>query len=298
MPGEAAVMWEYAEAGRIMTLKSIAVSECIYCRTPLHRLPVRQAENGSRKLLAQVSVCGCCGWWTVYRVHQGGLARAPEAEGFSASIGCLKELDLADVSTPLAEIRKFLMAKKDRVYEVHPKIMEDVVGSVFKDFGYQVRVTAYSRDDGIDVILDDSSGETIGVQVRRYKKDLPIEAEQIRSLAGALQLGAHTRGVFLTTSSFRKGAKTTARRYAAIGVPIELMDAERFFKALGIAQRQSLDFTDEQINFYILMSPGIHIGTGLTKEFEPGENLLDRKVLAQAFFEDEWIELERDRAGQ
>ncbi len=143
-------------------------------------------------------------------MHQGDHPNTPEFECYSGAIGCLKELDLTDVSVPLDDVRQYLLAKKDSVYEAHPKLFEDVVCSVFKDFGWDARVTAYSGDDGIDVVLDGHADNTVGVQVKRYKKQNKIEAEQIRSLAGALVVNGHTRGVFVTTSSFRKGAWQTA----------------------------------------------------------------------------------------
>ena len=48
--------------------------------------------------------------------------------------------------------------------------LEDIVGSIFQDFGYQVRITGQrvpgeEGDDGVDVIFE-SSGGTVGIQVR------------------------------------------------------------------------------------------------------------------------------------
>jgi len=290
-------MWEYAEAGRLLTMESVTATECIYCQTPLARLPPRKFEAGDRCLLVQFSLCMVCGWWTVYRVHQGDLPRSREAESYSGSIGCLKELDLKDVSIPLGEVRKYIAAKKEKVYEVDPDVFEDIVGSIFQDFGYQVRVTGQrvpgeEGDDGVDVILESSEG-TVGIQVRRYKKSLRIEADAIRSLAGALLLGGHMKGIFITTSKFRRGATRTAERYTAMGRPVELVNADQFFQKLGIAQLKRVDITDERINSYIL-SAGAHIGSGVTKEFVEGENLFDRPVLATIFTRAEMLEIAED----
>jgi restriction system protein len=254
------------------------------------RLPSRKFERGPRRLFVQVSLCGRCGWWSVYRVHQGNVPAAQEAEGYSGTIGCLKELDLSDISAPLKNVRQYLLAKRESIYTVHPKLFEDVVGSIFKDHGYGVRVTGYAGDDGIDVILNDSSGKTVGVQVKRFRKERRIEAEQIRSLAGALMLGGQTKGIFVTTSSFRKGARKTAARYKSIGLPIVLIDVEKFLDALGIAQLNSFALTDEEINSWVL-SPGAHIGTGLAKEFVPGEDLTARPVIVSSFTKDEIFEI-------
>jgi restriction system protein len=47
-----------------------------------------------------------------------------------------------------------LQINQDRVYDLHPRVFEEVVGSVFKDHGWQVKVTAYTGDDGVDVVLN------------------------------------------------------------------------------------------------------------------------------------------------
>lgn len=284
-------MWEYGEASRVATIASVGSDDCIFCGKSLGRMPAHDFESGSKRLFVQVALCLLCGWWTVYRVHQGEHPRtAGLAEGYSGSIGCLKELDLEDVTAPLGEVRQYLLAKKDSTFDAHPKLLEDVVCSIFKDLGWRARVTAYSGDDGVDVILDGPEGSTIGVQVKRYKKERRIEAEQIRSLAGALLAGGHTKGIFVTTSSFRRGAIKTADKLASAGYPIELVDAERFLEALGIAQLKSFRLTPEQINSYILHS-GIHIGTGVHKDFAPGEDLRDRPVVVRAWTRDDLLEL-------
>lgn len=290
-------MWEYAEASRLLTIEFVTATNCIYCQTPLARFPAKKFETGERTLLMQFSLCLVCGWWTVYRVHQGDLSHSRKAESYSGAIGCLKELNLKDVSIPLGEVRKYIAAKKEKVYEVDPDVFEDIVASVFQDFGYRVwvtgqRVPGEEGDDGVDVILESSEG-TIGIQVRRYKKSLRIEADAIRSLAGAMMLGRHTKGAFVTTSNFRRGAVKTAERFTAMGRPMELINAEQFFQKLGIAQLKRVDITDERINSYIL-SRGAHLGTGLTKDFVEGENLLDRPIVARIFTRGELLEVAED----
>jgi restriction system protein len=221
-------VWDYAEEGQLVTQEAVYNKACIYCGSTLLRLPsaeFRSAEPGANHvLLAQLAVCNTCGWWSLFQVYQGYHRRTLDMECYAGAIGSLLEFDPTDISLPLSEIRKLIAAKRDKVYGLSPRIFEEVVAGVFRDLGWSCRVTAYSGDDGIDVILDGKDGATVGVQVKRYKKRRKIEAEQIRSLAGALILNGHTRGVFVTTSSFRRGAKTTARRFGGIGTPIELYD--------------------------------------------------------------------------
>ncbi|MBC8065302.1 MAG: restriction endonuclease [Chlorobia bacterium] len=140
-------------------------------------------------------------------------------------------MSLTDINAPLEEVRSYLTARYDQRFEVHPKLFEEVVASVFRDLGYRARATAYTGDDGIDVVmaLDDSSDETTGVQVKRYRD--AISVEQLRSLAGALLIGGHTKGVFITTSTFQSGAERTAQISKDRGYEIQLLDAPGFSKA-------------------------------------------------------------------
>jgi restriction system protein len=241
--------------------------------------------------MAQPSICLQCGWWNVHRIHQNESPRsAGIVESHSGAIGCLTELNLNDVTIPLNQVRQYLLAKEESMYNVSPKLFEEVVCSIFKDMGWNARVTAYSGDNGIDVILDNSSGDTIGIQVKRYQKKHKIEAEQIRSLAGALLVGGHTKGIFVTTSSFRSGAKETAQKSTSIGYPIELIDSKRFLNALGIAQVNSFKLNNEQITSYVLSS-GAFMGVGSHKDFNLGEDLREREIVASVWTKEELIDL-------
>jgi restriction system protein len=124
------------------------------------------------------------------------------------------------------------------------------VASVFRDCGFHARVTSYSGDGGLDVILE-RGDETIGVQVKRYKNT--INAEQIRSLAGALLIGGYTRGVFVTTSRYQPGGVRVSELATASGMPIELLDAPRFLGELKIVQRSAFAAQDYEKYYEIGM---------------------------------------------
>jgi len=222
---------------------------CIFCTEKLELLhseydpPRDRDESGIQKYLF---VCSVCGRWKADGRQRsdatwtGNLQdlyeKTAEIEITYGAVASLRELDLADVSMPISEVRSYLAAKYEKRFSLHPKIFEETVASVFRDLGYKAVVTAYSCDDGIDIILD-RGGEVVGVQVKRYKNS--IEVEQVRSLVGALILEGMTRGMFVTTSTFQRGVEGTANRLRTRGYPIELIDARRFFDALKLAQRAS-----------------------------------------------------------
>ena len=218
------------------------LEHCVYCKTPLETLQnySREINGGSSGDVVFFRTCCCqvCGWWT--KVQEALQAYGDERGGYPAidiygAVGSLRELDLKDQSIPIEEIRAYLAAKYDARFDIDPWRFEETIASVYKDLGYETRVTARSGDDGVDVILDGPDNSVIGVQVKRYKGKISVE--QIRSLAGALLLNGMTRGIFITTSSFQSGAHSTTERLRLRGMPIELVDAKRFYEALGLAQR-------------------------------------------------------------
>jgi restriction system protein len=216
---------------------------CIYCGTRLARdqedetkatlyeeMNYGWSDNFTTRSAAIIGICPECGWWKYAIGTRIGDAKQ---SNYHVKIGSLKKLDLSDVTIPIQEVRDYLTANFESRFELHPRKFEEVVGSVFADRGYSVRVTAYSGDGGIDVILD-AENSTIGIQVKRYKHKIGVN--QIRELTGALVIGGHTRGIFVTTSEFQSGAIATANASGVRGYPIELIDAPRFYEALMIAQ--------------------------------------------------------------
>lgn len=251
-------IWTYSDqlADRDSIRSAVALARCPFCRSALRDLEKAESESEPFRdveLTVQKSVraCAVCGWWVLCReeftrMHSPGhrpgdrLARdtsSPphELRRFGA-VPCLKRFSLGDLSVPLQEVRAYLAGRYEERFDVHPRKFEEVVASVFADLGYRTRVTSYSGDNGIDVVLDGPNDEVIGVQVKRHRNK--IDVEQIRSLAGALVYHGITRGIFVTTSGFQSGAARTAQTFADRGYPIRLVGARRMLEALHIAQRQ------------------------------------------------------------
>ena len=105
-------------------------------------------------------------------------------------------------------------------------------------------------------------------------------------------LGSFTKGIFVTTTKYRNGAKNTAKKFKSIGIPIELVDAEKFLSALGIAQHKVFSLPQDKVVSYIL-STGLHVGTGVHRDFTPGgEDLRSRAVVASILTGSELMELQ------
>ena len=95
-----------------------------------------------------------------------------------------------------------------------PRAFEKLVVELFSRMGYgeKVKVTPYSGDGGIDgVIKEDILGlGRIYIQAKRYRRENSVPVQKVREFAGTLQGLQAGKGVFITTSSYTKGARKFA----------------------------------------------------------------------------------------
>lgn len=247
-------------------------NSCLYCKTKLKSFEVEDIwdETDSKEILSiqsgvaegykelhgledcylnldmnskdeeiWVNYCETCGWWRIVK----DVCISAEAwqiwDFFFGLSGTLKSLDMSDISIPISEISTYLIAKYESRFSVHPRLFEEVVASVFKNIGHNVFVTGYGNDGGIDIILQSNLDNLIGIQVKRYKNK--IKVEQIRAFAGSLLLAGYNKGIFVTTSYFQPGATKAAQAYTTKTLPVELLDAKRFYDALKISQKTEIN---------------------------------------------------------
>jgi restriction system protein len=237
-------IWEHRVDSSVITHPGKKLT-CPYCETALsHDLAKDLSAPDESIWYNDAYLCQSCGWWYLTRRQEGNIISGLyDGESYSQyyghrvfeGSGSLKSLDLTDMRQPLDEVRTYLRVRYQERFDLHPRRFEEIVASVFHDLGYRSRVTAYHSDGGIDVVLDGPSGETVGIQVKRYRGR--IRVAQVRELVGALVVGGFTEGIFVTTSSFQAGCGKAAERATSKGIAVRLMDASQFLAALEITQR-------------------------------------------------------------
>jgi hypothetical protein len=135
---------------------------------------------------AQLRGCPVCGWW-VCTLLTGRAPFKQHDDGYLNSIdhvACCESSILRMCQFQLKNCEAIFLRKYGDRFDVHPRKFEEIVGSVFADFGFRVRVTSYSGDGGIDVVVFDGKNDvTTGIQVKRQRGK--VNAEQIRSFRSA-----------------------------------------------------------------------------------------------------------------
>ncbi len=112
----------------------------------------------------------------------------------------------------------------DYLKNMDPRSFEILSQRVLRESGFvEVEVTGKSKDGGIDgvgkVRLGGFLSFKVVFQCKRYRKS--ISAKQIRDFRGAM-VGRSDKGLFITTSTFTRGAKEEAEREGAF--PIDLIE--------------------------------------------------------------------------
>lgn len=102
----------------------------------------------------------------------------------------------------------------DTILSKTPREFEGLVVQLLQKMGYGGEitqsglVTSYTNDGGIDgIIKEDILGfGRIHIQAKRYAQANCVGRQEIQSFVGALAVAQSNKGVFITTSSFSKGA--------------------------------------------------------------------------------------------
>jgi len=172
------------------------------------------------------------------RSAAGGGSSAGESAPFL-------EVSPNGASTPEEQIEKSYQALTgtlegellDRVRELSPAFFEGLIIDLLIAMGYgggradMGRAVGKSGDGGIDgIIKEDALGlDIVYMQAKRYAADHSIGRQDVQSFAGSLDGVRATKGIFVTTSSFTKGAVEFAERIAK---RIILMDGSGLAKLM------------------------------------------------------------------
>jgi restriction system protein len=113
----------------------------------------------------------------------------------------------------------------DRVLAQSPAFLERLSLRLLRAMGYGGKEallthTGKPGDAGLDgIIRQDPLGlDLVGVQAKRYDRDIAVQRPEMQAFVGALQGAQTSRGVFVTTSRFSSGARAFAEQ-----IPIRLV---------------------------------------------------------------------------
>jgi len=132
------------------------------------------------------------------------------------------------------EIERFASSASTLTPQETESLAAEILAPLLAEDGYNVKLTSHSRDDGFDLRAGVSANSSyqansIGIQVKRFRRPIPVES--IRSLMGAGVLQGLDRVMLVSPSGFTSAAKRIAAR--DLPIQIELIDIEALKTWIG-----------------------------------------------------------------
>lgn len=147
-----------------------------------------------------------------------------------------------------------------------PREFEKLVVILLQRMGYggeiksSAEVTKYSNDKGIDgIIKEDVLGlGRVHIQAKRYAKNNAVGREEIQKFVGALAVAQSNKGVFITTSSYSKGALEYAESLNG-STAVVLIDGKKLAEyiyeyGVGMQVEQTIEIKKLDSDFWDSMS--------------------------------------------
>jgi len=215
---------------RDMQLFCSASPGCPFCESEL--IASESGDYSSGNLYNRDSICHKCGYTRSY-LKGHGLTEEWETD----KISLLKRLSINDAELGYKELGAHMKRKYTDRFNLAPRRFEELVTDVYKQLGYQVRLTQQSHDGEYDILLLDSgSNEQIIIERKRYAKRRSVGVGVVREVLGVQLLDNFSKAKIVTTSKFSLQAKKDTRRINTVldGFHLGLVDAGVFLKELDV----------------------------------------------------------------
>ncbi len=141
---------------------------------------------------------------------------------------------ILDVSLAINDqLMSYFQRQPERLYDLEPRLFEELIAELFVGFGYRVELTSRTRDGGRDVVAIKSSPANVKylIECKRWSRDRTVGVGVVRQLYGVVEAERATKGILATTSWLTRDARRFLR-------PIEFRLEARDFDGL-------IDWLDE-----------------------------------------------------
>src|SRR6185503_4660818 len=153
---------------------------------------------------------------------------------FLANCQFMPDFVLAGISdcTSIIRAKYFEIEHPNKfLLEIEPREFEWLIDELYKEMGYNTKLTASSYDGEVDIIAEKSDigqKETTLVQCKKYKSNIGVST--VRELGGVVADRKATKGVIVTTAHFTREAS----KYSEKNPSIELIDYPKLNRLLNI----------------------------------------------------------------
>ncbi|KUI99150.1 hypothetical protein VRK_19240 [Vibrio sp. MEBiC08052] len=185
-----------------------------------------------------------CGWWEYYFYSYINGERSWGMKDWELTVnsGMLREFEIGSCSIPIEILRNYIQKNKNKIYDIHHKKMEELVGSIFREhFNCEASVVGKSSDGGVDLVLLESNKPTIVQVKRRTRPDKTESVKEIRDLLGATLLQGSKSSIFVTTADHFSSDAINTRNKALTKNLVESFELYDFGRFCGLLDLHKKD---------------------------------------------------------
>jgi len=123
------------------------------------------------------------------------------------------------------ELITFLAEHPNYLYNFSPRDFERLIAHILEKLGFNVKLTAPTKDGGCDIIA--FSVNDLGIQskyiveCKRYRPDCPVGVRLVRSLYGIKDSNQAQHAILATTSYFTRDAIAFAKTPSVLGLNLK-----------------------------------------------------------------------------
>lgn len=205
-------------------------TQCPYCGSALNE--TRSEWDDFNEANDVHDECRSCCWWR-HKVIPNHYFIG------DTRIGTLTQAKRSGLPTDVRAAIEEINRIPERLYELDPARFERLVGQVLSAlYDSPVIYTGRTHDGGVDLVLLETGGGHVPVQVKRRARGARVEGVSlIREFRGALLLKGWDKGIVVSTADhFSLFAEDAARPRPEHLVPqaVDLIDARRLLDILGV----------------------------------------------------------------
>lgn len=137
------------------------------------------------------------------------------------------------------EFITFLAEHPNYVYNFNPREFERLIAHILETVGFNVELTAPTRDGGCDIVA--FSVNELGIQskyiveCKRYRPDCPVGVRLVRSLYGIKGVKQAQHAILATTSYFTRDAIAFAENPSVLGLHLkDVKDISEWLKKCSV----------------------------------------------------------------
>jgi restriction system protein len=196
----------------------------------------------------KIKKCSLCGWWEIRQINYDD--NNDNWSRFWQYNSILKSTNIGSLDVPIKELAKYLAKNDDKIYAIHHKKMEELVGAVLKEhFACEVIHCGQSHDRGIDILLV-LGEELMPVQVkRRTKPDAMEKVSVIREMLGVMLRDERRKAMLVSTArDFTKDAKKDVKEVIEKGL-VDRFDLVNYSTFMSILKSYFGNEGEDYINW-------------------------------------------------